>query len=63
MRCPITSSTVAQAWAEERARLTRVPETLPEPFDLVATRQVGRDGLVSFEGRQYVSAQISAPFH
>ena len=38
-------------------RLTRVPETLPEPFDLVATRQVGLDGLVSFEGRQY-----SVPF-
>ncbi|WP_420846868.1 Mu transposase domain-containing protein, partial [Microvirga tunisiensis] len=35
----------------------RVPETLPEPFDLVATRQVGLDGLVAFEGRQY-----SVPF-
>ena len=56
-RCPATGSTVAQAWAEERVRLTRVPETLPEPFDLVATRQVGIDGLVAFEGRQY-----SVPF-
>jgi transposase len=56
-RCPATGSTVAQAWAEERVRLTRVPETLPEPFDLVATRQVGLDGLVAFEGRQY-----SVPF-
>lgn len=56
-RCPATGSSVAQAWAEERGRLTRLPETLPEPFDLVATRQVGLDGLVSFEGRQY-----SVPF-
>jgi len=56
-RCPATGSSVSQAWTEERARLTRVPETLPEPFDLVATRQVSLDGLVSFEGRQY-----SVPF-
>jgi transposase len=56
-RCPATGSTVAQAWADEVARLTRLPETLPEPFDLVATRQVGLDSLVSFEGRQY-----SVPF-
>jgi len=30
---------------------------LPAPFDHVATRRVGRDGLVAFEGRQY-----SVPF-
>lgn len=30
---------------------------LPQPFDLVATRRVGTDALVSFEGRQY-----SVPF-
>ncbi|WP_420846826.1 Mu transposase domain-containing protein, partial [Microvirga tunisiensis] len=56
-RCPATGSTVAEAWADEVARLTRLPETLPEPFDLVATRRVGLDSLVSFEGRQY-----SVPF-
>ena len=55
--CPATGTRVAEAWAEERARLTRLPETLPEPFDLVAIRLVGIDGLVSFEGRQY-----SVPF-
>ena len=37
--------------------MTPVPETAPEPFDLVAARRVGRDGLVAFEGRQY-----SVPF-
>ena len=48
---------VAEAWAEERRLLTPMPETAPEPFDLVAGRVVGRDGLVAFEGRQY-----SVPF-
>ena len=56
-RCPATATTVAEAWAEERRLLTPVPETAPEPFDLVAARRVGRDGLVAFEGRQY-----SVPF-
>src|SRR5690606_27163078 len=36
--------------------LAPVPR-LPVPFDQVATRRVGRDGLVAFEGRQY-----SVPF-
>jgi len=48
---------VAEAGAEERRLLTPLPETVPEPFDLVAARRVGRDGLVAFEGRQY-----SVPF-
>lgn len=34
-----------------------MPETAPEPFDPVAARVVGRDGLVAFAGRQY-----SVPF-
>ena len=42
---------------EERRLLTPLPETAPEPFDLVVARVVGRDGLVAFEGRQY-----SVPF-
>ena len=37
--------------------LTRLPETLPEPFDLAVTRTVQRDCTVSFEGRVY-----SVPF-
>src|SRR4051794_18380178 len=56
--CPATGTSVAEAWASEQRCLTRLPETLPEPFDVVAVRGVGGDALVSFEGRQY-----SVPFH
>lgn len=56
-QCPATGSSVAEAWAEEAPRLTPLPETLPEPFDAIAMRRVGVDGLVAFEGRQY-----SVPF-
>ena len=55
--CPATGTSVAEAWASEQRCLTRLPETLPEPFDVVAVRVVGIDALVSFEGRQY-----SVPF-
>lgn len=55
--CPATGSTVWESWLAERTLLSSLPETLPEPFDLVHTRRVGIDGLVSFEGRQY-----SVPF-
>ena len=55
--CPATGLTVAQTWASEQPLLTRLPETLPEPFDTIASRTVGIDGLVAFEGRQY-----SVPF-
>lgn len=44
------------AWQDERRVLAPLP-ILPAPFDDVATRRVGRDGLVAFEGRQY-----SVPF-
>ena len=56
-RCPATGTAVAEAWAEERRLLMPLTETAPEPFDLVAARRVGRDGLVAFEGQQY-----SVPF-
>lgn len=52
-RCPATGTSIYEAWQEERHVLTPLPEPLWEPFDLVATRQVAIDGLVSFEGRQY----------
>ena len=55
-RCPATGSTVWEAWQQERLALAPLP-ILPAPFDAVATRRVGGDGLVSFEGRQY-----SVPF-
>lgn len=57
LRCPATGTTIAEAWARERRLLTRLPETLPEPFDIVVRRPVGVDCMVNFEGRQY-----SAPF-
>lgn len=55
-RCPATGTSVWDAFVEERRHLGPLP-ILPEPFDLVATRRVGRDCLVSFERRQY-----SVPF-
>lgn len=55
-RCPATGGSVFDAWQAERAALAPLP-VLPVPFDEVATRRVGRDGLVAFEGRQY-----SVPF-
>jgi transposase len=56
-RCPATGESVWDSWLAERALLGALPETLPEPFDVALTRQVGIDGLVSFEARQY-----SVPF-
>lgn len=55
-RCPATGSSVWEAWQDERSHLAPLP-ILPQPFDQVATRQVGTDALVHFEGRQY-----SVPF-
>jgi transposase len=56
-RCPASGTSVAEAWAREQVLLTPLPGLLPEPFDVVVMRPVGRDGLVCFEGRQY-----SVPF-
>lgn len=55
-RCPATGTWVTDAWQAEKAALAPLPR-LPQPFDHVATRRVGTDALVSFEGRQY-----SVPF-
>lgn len=55
-RCPATGTSVWEAWHEEQRHLAPLP-LLPQPFDLVATRRVANDALVSFEGRQY-----SVPF-
>jgi transposase len=57
LRCPLTGTSIAAAWEQERRLLTPLPETLPEPFDVVVRRPVGIDCLVSFEGRRY-----SVPF-
>jgi transposase len=55
-RCPVSGTSVFDAWVMERPHLGELP-ILPEPFDLVATRRVTEDCLVSFEGRRY-----SVPF-
>src|SRR3712207_7180898 len=57
IRRPPRSTLFPYATLFRSLRLTRLPETLPEPFDVVAVRVVGIDALVSFEGRQY-----SVPF-
>ncbi|HZD71686.1 MAG TPA: IS21 family transposase [Actinomycetes bacterium] len=50
--CPATGETVYDSWRRECERLRSLP-ILPEPFDVVVTRRVGRDCLVAFEGRHY----------
>lgn len=55
--CPVTGTSVYEAWQGERGALGPLPASLPEPFDVEVARGVGRDCLVSFEGRQY-----SVPF-
>jgi hypothetical protein len=48
---------VQVSYEAERRFLGPLPVSLPEPFDLVAQRRVGRDAMVRFEGRTY-----SVPF-
>ena len=56
LTCPVTGTSVREAWEAERRLLQPLP-TMAEPFDVVVTRRVSRDCLVSFEGRRY-----SVPF-
>jgi transposase len=56
LTCPVTGTSVREAWEAERRVLQPLP-TMAEPFDVVVTRRVSRDCLVSFEGRRY-----SVPF-
>jgi transposase len=51
-RCPATGLSVESSWEKELADLAPLP-ILPEPFDVVVTRPVQRDCMVSFEGRSY----------
>lgn len=51
--CPITGTTVEEAWQAERVLLRSLPTPCPQPFDVVVVRPVQRDCLVNFEGRQY----------
>lgn len=50
--CPATGKTVYESWQAELELLAKLP-ILPEPFDVVVTRQVRLDCTVSFEGRSY----------
>ena len=54
---PVTGDSVYDTWQTERDVLQALPETMPAPFDVQVARKVGRDCLISFEGRQY-----AAPF-
>lgn len=56
LTCPVTGTSVREALESERLLLQPLP-TMAEPFDVVVTRRVSRDCLVSFEGRRY-----SVPF-
>lgn len=56
LTCPVTGTSVAEAFRAEQHALQPLPN-LVEPFDVVVTRRVSRDCLVSFEGRRY-----SVPF-
>lgn len=54
--CPATGTSVREAWLQEKPSLGPLP-ILPEPFDVVVTRQVREDCTLQFEGRSY-----SVPF-
>lgn len=54
--CPVTGTSVWQAWEVEKPWLAPLP-LMPEPFDVAVNRPVHIDCLVAFEGRQY-----SVPF-
>jgi transposase len=56
LKCPITGTSVEEALEAERLVLQPLPR-LGEPFDVVVSRRVSRDCLVSFDGRRY-----SVPF-
>src|SRR5690554_6897292 len=56
LTCPVTGTSVREALRRERLVLQPVP-AMEAPFDVVVSRPVSRDCLVSFEGRRY-----SVPF-
>ncbi|MFQ5382217.1 MAG: IS21 family transposase [Dehalococcoidia bacterium] len=52
--CPATGQSVHESWLEEKRLLRALPETLPEPFDLVKSCSVHKDCSIRFEGRSYI---------
>ncbi len=51
--CPVTGTSVFDAWHAEQELLRPLPATLPEPFDLIRTCDVHKDCTIRFEGRTY----------
>ena len=47
---PISGDTVHDTWMSELPSLTPLPETMPEPFDVVVERPVQNDCTIHFEG-------------
>lgn len=56
LKCPITGGTVEEAHRAEQLHLQPL-RPMGEPFDVVVSRRVSLDCLISFEGRRY-----SVPF-
>ena len=52
-RCPVTETSVAEAWDRERTLFMPMSETEPDSFAVVVDRRVAHDAQISFEGRQY----------
>lgn len=52
-KCPVTGKSVQETWQGERKLLRPLPQTLPEPFDLIRTCAVHKDSTIRFEGRTY----------
>ena len=56
-KCPVTGESVHATWLKERELLRPLPETMPEPFDLIKQAQVYKDCTIRFEGKT-----LSVPF-
>jgi len=56
LQCPVTGMLVEETFRLEQVVLQPLPR-MADPFDIVVTRHVHRDCLISFEGRRY-----SVPF-
>lgn len=52
-KCPVTGKSVFETWQDEVKLLRPLPETLPQPFDLIRTCPVHKDCTIRFEGRTY----------
>ena len=52
-QCPVTGTSVWDAWREEMKLLRALPALLPQPFDLIRTCAVHKDSTIRFEGRTY----------